>query len=129
MKAIARLRNCPYSPQKMRLLADLVRGKSVQQALNILKFHNRKTYALKLEKLLLSAVSNWQIVNDEAKVEEEKLYIQSITVDGARMLKRLRPAPQGRAFRIRKRSNHVTVIVDNIDKKEVETKKENVTEE
>ncbi|WP_291780529.1 50S ribosomal protein L22 [Cecembia sp.] len=111
MEAIARLNNVPTSPRKMRLVADLVRGKRVGQALSILKFTPNHG-AIKLEKLLLSAVANWQAKNPDAKLEEADLYIKTIFVDGGRMLKRLRPAPQGRAHRIRKRSNHVTLVVD-----------------
>lgn len=108
--AIAKLNNCPTSPRKMRLVADLVRGKDVEQALNILKF-NSKEASRRLEKLLLSAISNWQAKNEDASVEDAELFVQEIRVDGGSMLKRLRPAPQGRAHRIRKRSNHVTMVV------------------
>ena len=108
--AIAKLNNCPTSPRKMRIVADLVRGKDVEQALYILKF-NSKEASRRLEKLLLSAISNWQAKNEDASVEEAELFVQEIRVDGGSMLKRLRPAPQGRAHRIRKRSNHVTMVV------------------
>lgn len=108
--AVAKLNNCPTSPRKMRLVADLVRGKDVEQALNILKF-NSKEASKRLEKLLLSAISNWQSKNEDASVEDADLFVQEIRVDGGSMLKRLRPAPQGRAHRIRKRSNHVTMVV------------------
>lgn len=111
MEAIARLNNVPTSPRKMRLVADLVRGKRVGSALSILKFTPNHG-AGKLEKLLLSAVANWQAKNPDLKLEEADLFVKTIQVDGGRMLKRLRPAPQGRAHRIRKRSNHVTLIVD-----------------
>ncbi len=111
MEAIARLNNVPTSPRKMRLVADLVRGKRVGNALSILKFTPNHG-AIKLEKLLLSAVANWQAKNPDVKLEEADLFVKTIQVDGGRMLKRLRPAPQGRAHRIRKRSNHVTLIVD-----------------
>jgi large subunit ribosomal protein L22 len=111
MEAIARLNNVPTSPRKMRLVADLVRGKRVGQALSILKFTPNHG-AIKLEKLLLSAVANWQAKNPDDKLEDADLYVKTIFVDGGRMLKRLRPAPQGRAHRIRKRSNHVTLVVD-----------------
>jgi len=111
MEAIARLNNVPTSPRKMRLVADLVRGKRVGQALSILKFTPNHG-AIKLEKLLLSAVANWQAKNPYEKLEDADLYVKTIFVDGGRMLKRLRPAPQGRAHRIRKRSNHVTLVVD-----------------
>ena len=113
MEAIARLNNVPTSPRKMRLVADLIRGKRVGQALSILKFTPNHG-AIRLEKLLLSAIANWQAKNPDAKLEEADLVIKTIQVDGGRMLKRLRPAPQGRAHRIRKRSNHVTLVVDAI---------------
>ncbi|OEJ99277.1 50S ribosomal protein L22 [Flavivirga aquatica] len=108
--AFAKLNNCPTSPRKMRLVADLVRGEKVEKALNILKF-NQKEASGRLEKLLLSAIANWQSKNEEANLEEAELIIKEIRVDGGSMLKRLRPAPQGRAHRIRKRSNHVTIVV------------------
>ncbi|EIM78630.1 50S ribosomal protein L22 [Nitritalea halalkaliphila LW7] len=111
MEAVARLKNVPTSPRKMRLVADLVRGKRVGLALSILK-HTPNHASIRLEKLLLSAVANWQAKNPEEKLEEADLYVKTIMVDGGRMLKRLRPAPQGRAHRIRKRSNHVTLVVD-----------------
>ena len=123
MEAIAKLNNVPTSPRKMRLVADLIRGKKVSNALSILKFE-RKNGAPKLEKLLLSAISNWQNKYEEAKLEEADLFVKEIRVDGGRMLKRLRPAPQGRAHRIRKRSNHVTLIVDSLNKPEVVQKEE-----
>ena len=113
MEAVARLNNVPTSPRKMRLVADMIRGESVNRALNILKFES-KVGAARIEKLLLSAVANWQSKNEEVKLEEADLYVKEILVDSARMLKRLRPAPQGRAHRIRKRSNHVTLVVDNL---------------
>ena len=109
--SIAKLRNCPVSPRKMRLVADLLRGKEVGHALNILKF-NPKHSAKYLEKLLLSAVSNWQLKNEDKSIENTNIFVNEIKVDGGRMLKRLRPAPQGRAHRIRKRSNHVTVVLE-----------------
>ncbi len=108
---IARLRNCPTSPRKMRLVADLIRGQEVNKALGILKY-TKKEAAQRLEKLLLSAIANWQNKNEGVRIEDSNLYVKSINVDSARMLKRLRPAPQGRAYRIRKRSNHVTLFVD-----------------
>ena len=109
--AIAKLNNCPTSPRKMRLVADLVRGKQVEMALAILRF-NPKEASKKLEKLLLSAIANWEAKNEDASIEDADLYIKEIRVDGGTMLKRLRPAPQGRAHRIRKRSNHVTMILE-----------------
>jgi large subunit ribosomal protein L22 len=111
---IAKLNNCPTSPRKMRLVADQVRGKKVDIALSILKF-SQKQPSLKLEKLLLSAINNWQQKNPDSEIEQEELYIKEIKVDSGSMLKRLRPAPQGRAHRIRKRSNHVTMILDNLN--------------
>ena len=108
--AFAKLNNCPTSPRKMRLVADLVRGEKVEHALNILKF-NQKEASGRLETLLLSAIANWQAKNEEANIEEAELVVKEITVDSGSMLKRLRPAPQGRAHRIRKRSNHVTVVL------------------
>ena len=108
--AIAKLNNCPTSPRKMRIVADIIRGKEVFQALSILKF-SKKHAAEDLEKLLKSAINNWEEKN-EADASEVTLVVKEISVDSARMLKRLRPAPQGRAHRIRKRSNHVTLIVD-----------------
>ncbi len=110
-KYIAKLNNCPTSPRKMRLVADIVRGKEVDKALAILKY-TKKEAAEKLEKLLLSAISNWQAKNEGVRIEESNLFVKEIFVDGGRMLKRLRPAPQGRGYRVRKRSNHVTIIVD-----------------
>ncbi|MBT8280078.1 MAG: 50S ribosomal protein L22 [Eudoraea sp.] len=108
--AFAKLNNCPTSPRKMRLVADLVRGAEVEKALAILRF-NPKEASRRLEKLLLSAIANWQAKNEDANIEDADLFIKEIRVDSGRMLKRLRPAPQGRAHRIRKRSNHVTLVV------------------
>ena len=108
--AFAKLNNCPTSPRKMRLVADLIRGEKIEKALNILRF-SQKEASRRLEKLVLSAVANWQAKNEEADVEAADLFIKEITVDSGTMLKRLRPAPQGRAQRIRKRSNHVTVVL------------------
>lgn len=108
--AFAKLNNCPTSPRKMRLVADLVRGQGVEQALAILRF-SQKEASRRLEKLLLSALANWQAKNEEADIESADLFVKEIKVDSARMLKRLRPAPQGRAHRIRKRSNHVTLVL------------------
>lgn len=122
MEAIAKLRNVPTPPRKMRLVADMVRGRKVNDALNILKFES-KNGAAKIEKLLLSAIANWQEKNEDEKLEEADLYIKEIRVDGGRMLKRLRPAPQGRAHRIRKRSNHVTLVVDSLSEAEVQEDK------
>ena len=106
------LRNIPTSPRKMRLVADMIRGERVNIALNILKFDNHQA-SNTLEKLLLTAIADWQMQNEDVSIEEADLYVKEIYVDSARMLKRLRPAPQGRAHRIRKRSNHVTIVIDN----------------
>jgi large subunit ribosomal protein L22 len=108
--AFAKLNNCPTSPRKMRLVADLVRGAEVEKALAILRF-SQKEASRRIEKLLLSAIANWQAKNEEGNVEEAALFVKEIKVDSGRMLKRLRPAPQGRAHRIRKRSNHVTLVL------------------
>ena len=107
----AKLNNCPTSPRKMRLVADLVRGKDVNSALGILKF-NPKEASKKLEKLLLSALSNWQSKNESSNIEEAKLFVKEIRVDSGSVFKRLRPEPQGRAHRIRKRSNYVTLVLE-----------------
>ena len=109
-KAFAVLHDCPSSPQKMRLVADLVRGMDVQKALDPLKFCPREA-ARKVEKLLLSAIANWSVKNEGSRVEEANLFVKEIFVDGGSILKRLRTAPQGRAHRIRKRSNHVTIVL------------------
>ena len=109
-QSFAKLRNVPSSPRKMRYVADMVRGKEVFLALGLLKFSNKEA-AAKVEKLLRSAIANWEQKN-EKKAEQGELFITSIFVDCAPMLKRLRPAPQGRGYRIRKRSNHVTLFVD-----------------
>ena len=111
MQAIAKLKNVPTSPRKMRLVAGLVRGQNVNKALALLKFE-ANAGAEKIEKLLLSALSNWQQANADARIEDSNLFIKEIRVDEGKMLKRLRPAPQGRGHRIRKRSNHVTIIID-----------------
>jgi large subunit ribosomal protein L22 len=113
------LKNCPTSPRKMRLIADLIRGMEVNKALDVLKFSSKEA-SNRVEKLLLSAIANWQAKNEGVRLEESELYVKLIMVDSGRILKRLRPAPQGRAHRIRKRSNHVTLYVD---------RKESVVEE
>lgn len=105
------LKDCPTSPRKMRLVADMVRGMEVNRALDVLKF-SAKEASGKVEKLLMSAVANWQAKNEGTRLEESNLYVKTIAVDSGRILKRLRPAPQGRAHRIRKRSNHVTLCID-----------------
>lgn len=102
--------DCPSSPRKMRLVADIIRGVEVDKALSILKF-SKKGASIKLEKVLLSAMANWQLKNEGQDIESANLIVQEIMVDSARMLKRLRPAPQGRGHRIRKRSNHITLIL------------------
>jgi large subunit ribosomal protein L22 len=109
MEAIAKLRNYPTSPRKMRLLADLIRGMKVEKALAVLE-HHPKHPAVPMRKLVLSAISNWKQKNEGG--DEGGLIVKTIMVDGGRMLKRMRPAPQGRGYRVRKRSNHVTLIVD-----------------
>ena len=117
MEAVAKLRNVPTSTRKMRLIADLIRGKGVDLALNTLKFDS-KIGSKRMEKLLLSAIANWQDKNKDSKIEDSDLFIKEIFVDGGKVIKRLRPAPQGRAHRIRKRSNHVTMILDSLIKTE-----------
>ena len=109
--AFAKLNNCPTSPRKMRLIADLIRGMDADKALAELKL-NPKEASGRMEKLLLSALANWEAKNEGKRMDEANLYVSEIRVDGGRMLKRIQPAPQGRAHRIRKRSNHVTLVVD-----------------
>lgn len=111
--AIAVLRNSTIAPRKMRLVADLIRGVEVNKALNILQ-HNTKFASKSLEKLLRSAIANWEQKNEGSNIEDANLVVKSVKVDGAAMLKRIQAAPQGRAHRIRKRSNHVTIIVDGV---------------
>ena len=113
--AFAKLNNCPTSPRKMRLVADQIRGVNVNNALNILKT-NSKEVSMRMEKLLLSCMANWKEKNKEKDIENTDLFIKEVYVDSAKMLKRIQPAPQGRAHRIRKRSNHVTMIIDEIKK-------------
>jgi large subunit ribosomal protein L22 len=110
-KGLAVLRDCPTSPRKMRLVADLIRGIDVLKALHILQ-HNSKHSAKSMEKVLRSAIANWEAKNEGQSTES--LVVREVMVDSARMLKRLRPAPQGRAYRVRKRSNHVTIVVDSV---------------
>ena len=117
--SVAYLNNAPSSPRKMRLVADLIRGERVFSALNILKYEAQHA-SIRLEKLLHSAISNWQLKNADVKLEDADLFVKEIFVDGGRQLKRLRPAPQGRAHRIRKRSNHVTLVVDRMAKEGIE---------
>ena len=127
--AIAKLNNSPIAPRKMRLVADLVRGVEVNKALNILQ-HNAKEASNSLEKLLRSAIANWEQKNEDRSIEEETLVVKSIEVSGGRMLKRIQPAPQGRAHRIRKRSNHVTIVVASANQPAaVEVAEENTEEQ
>ncbi|MAV21803.1 MAG: 50S ribosomal protein L22 [Flavobacteriaceae bacterium] len=108
--AFAKLNNCPTSPRKMRLVADQIRGEDISNALSILKF-SPKEASRRLEKLLVSAISNWQSKNEDSNIDAAQLFVKEIRVDGGSMLKRIRTAPQGRAHRIRKRSNHVTLVL------------------
>ncbi|MFN8239800.1 MAG: 50S ribosomal protein L22 [Bacteroidales bacterium] len=107
------LKNCPTSPRKMRLVTGLIQGMEVKKALDVLKFSPQEA-SRKVEKLLLSAIANWQAKNEGARVEDSNLFVKEVMVDGGRALKRLQTAPQGRAYRIRKRSNHVTLIIDSV---------------
>ena len=109
--SVAKLQDCPTSPRKMRLVVDLIRGVNVEKALYILKYTNKEA-AIRVEKLLLSAIKNWEAKNEGKRVEDSNLFVKEVSVGGGRQLKRLRPAPQGRGYRIRKRSNHVTLVVD-----------------
>ena len=125
MEAVARLRDVPTSPRKMRLIADLIRGQRVSRALGLLKYQPQAGADI-LQKVLLSAVANWQQKNEDERIEDADLYVKTIFVDGGPMLKRLRPAPQGRGHRIRKRSNHITIVIDSaaqtlLDSAEAET--------
>jgi large subunit ribosomal protein L22 len=126
-KAMAVLNNCPSSPRKMRLVVDMIRGIEVNRALDILRYSTKEP-SKKVEKLLLSAIANWQKKNEDARVEKSNLFVKEVFVDGGRQLKRLRPAPQGRGYRIRKRSNHVTIVLDslvNIQEEQTEVKQTN----
>ncbi len=125
--ATAYLNNAPTSPRKMRLIADLSRGERVSNALNILKY-DAKHPSAKMEKLLLSAINNWEAKNTDVKLEEADLFVKEIFVGGGRILKRLRPAPQGRAHRVRKRSNHITLVVDRMPAKAEKEKTKAVKE-
>lgn len=116
MEAVARLRNCPTSPRKMRLVVDTIRGKDVEKALSILRY-SPKAVSPRVEKLLLSAISNWELKNEGQNLEDAGLFVKTAYVDQGRTLKRFQPAPFGRAYRIRKRSNHVTIIVDSKENK------------
>jgi large subunit ribosomal protein L22 len=126
MEAVAKLKNYPTSPRKMRLLADLIRGHKVERVLAILE-HNPKHPAVPLRKLVLSAINNWKQKNESG--DESELVVKTIFVDGARTLKRMRPAPQGRGYRVRKRSNHVTLVVDVKNKFNPDALMEEVKEE
>ncbi len=106
----AKPNNCPTSPRKMRLVADQIRGEGISNALSILKFSPKEASG-RLEKLLVSAIANWQSKNENANIDAAQLFVKEIRVDGGSMLKRIRTAPQGRAHRIRKRSNHVTLVL------------------
>lgn len=114
--SFAKLNNVPTSPRKMRLVADMIRGVEVNKALDLLRFSSKEA-SLRMEKLLRSAIANWEQKNEGKRLEESNLYVKEVYVDSARMLKRLRPAPQGRGHRIRKRSNHVTLVVDSQETK------------
>jgi large subunit ribosomal protein L22 len=114
------LRNCPTSPRKMRLITDLISGMEVNRALDVLRFSSQEA-SRRMEKLLLSAIANWQSKNEGVRVEESKLFVKLVHVDSGRVLKRLQTAPQGRAYRLKKRSNHVTLVLDSKVKEEVET--------
>jgi large subunit ribosomal protein L22 len=116
------LKNCPTSPRKMRLVTELIKGMEVNKALDMLKFSPQEA-SRRVEKLLLSAIANWQAKNEGVRIEESGLFIKKISVDGARTLKRLQTAPQGRAYRIRKRSNHVTLVLDSMNKEAEKTTK------
>jgi large subunit ribosomal protein L22 len=118
--AFAVLKECPTSPRKMRLVTDLIRGMEVNKALDVLKFSSKEA-SRRVEKLLLSAIANWQLKNEGVRIEDSKLYVKEVFVDSGRILKRLRPAPQGRAHRIRKRSNHVTIYLGSMNTNEIET--------
>jgi len=120
-KAFAILRNCPSSPRKMRYVVDMIRGVEVNKALDILKFSNKEA-AGSVEKLLLSALANWQVKNEGMRVEDSNLIVKEAFVDCGTMAKRLKTAPQGRAYRVRKRSNHVTLVLDNAAIQATETK-------
>jgi large subunit ribosomal protein L22 len=126
-KYYAVLRNCPTSPRKMRLVTDLISGMEVNRALDVLKY-SPKEASRRVEKLLLSAIANWQSKNEGVRLEESQLYIQEVYVDQSRTLKRIQPAPQGRAHRIRKRSNHVTLILGSLNQNE-ELVENNIVEE
>jgi len=112
-KYYAMLNNCPTSPRKMRLVTDMIKGKEVNKALDILKFSSKEA-SKRVEKLLLSAISNWQQKNEGVRIEDSNLTVKEAYVNSGRTLKRIQPAPQGRAYRVRKRSNHVTIVLDSL---------------
>lgn len=116
------LRNCPTSPRKMRLVTGLISGKEVNKALDILRYSSQEA-SRRVEKLLLSAIANWQSKNEGVRLEDSNLYVKTVHVDGGRTMKRLQTAPQGRAYRIRKRSNHVTLVLDSMNQ-EIENREE-----
>ena len=122
--AFAKLNDFPTSPRKMRLVADVVRGERVERALNILQWNQKPTYAIYLSKLLKSAIANWGQANTGERIEDSELYVKTIMVDGGIVVKRLRTAPQGRGYRQRKRTNHVTIVIDSLKNKEVNTTNE-----
>ncbi len=125
-KYYAVLRNCPTSPRKMKLVVDMIRGMEVNKALDVLKYSSKEASG-KVEKLLMSAISNWQVKNEGARIEDSDLYVKEAYVGQSRTLKRIQPAPQGRAHRIRKRSNHVTIVVDSRQEAEAqEIEQENI---
>jgi large subunit ribosomal protein L22 len=113
MEAVAKLNDFPTSPRKVRLVADLIRGKKVSHAIGVLTYQPQAAAPV-IKKVLMSAVANWQNKNEDLKIEDANLFVKSIQIDGGRVLKRLRPAPQGRAYRVRKRSHHITIVVDSI---------------
>jgi large subunit ribosomal protein L22 len=116
-RSFAILRNCPTSPRKMRYVVDMIRGEEVNKALDILKFSNKEA-AIRVEKLLKSAIANWQKKNEAERLEDNVLFVSEVKVDSGRVMKRLRTAPQGRGYRMLKRSNHVTLVVDKVQKSE-----------
>lgn len=129
MEAVAKLKNCPMPPRKMRLVVDQIRGQKVDLALNILQFSQRRYYAIYVEKLLKSAISNWEQKNEGQRAEDAELFVKTVMVDASYALKRLRTAPQGRAYRQKKRFNHITLVVDSMlpDNSLVETEVNDIT--
>ena len=129
MQSVAKLRNSPHPARKMRLLADLVRGKSIDEALQILKFHSKTLYAVQMEKLIKSAIANWSQKFEDLDIDDAGLIVKTIMVDAGKTIKRIQPAPQGRAHRIRKRSNHITVVLESTSGIAEEVSHEEQTEE